>query len=57
MKVKLIFNKILKEKMKGTPNRKYIQKLQHQVDKLLKNEKNKGHISRTKRRRNNERNA
>tara|TARA_R100001443_G_scaffold85063_2_gene91708 strand:- start:1325 stop:1498 length:174 start_codon:yes stop_codon:yes gene_type:complete len=52
MKFNNIFNKILREKMKGTPNRKYIQKLQHQVDKLLKNEKNKGHLSRTKRKRN-----
>tara|TARA_Y100000361_G_C11023774_1_gene271030 strand:- start:39 stop:212 length:174 start_codon:yes stop_codon:yes gene_type:complete len=53
MKFNNIFNKILQEKMKGTPNRKYIQKLQHQVDKLLKNEKNKAHLSRTKRKRNN----
>lgn len=52
MKLNLIFNKILQEKMKGASNRKYIQKLQHQVDKLLKNEKNKGHLSRTKRKRN-----
>ena len=48
MKFNNIFNKILQEKMKGTPNRKYIQKLQHQVDKLLNNEKNKAHLSRRK---------
>lgn len=47
-----MFDKIIQEKLKRTPNRKYIQKLQHQVDKLLKNEKNKGHLSRAKRKRN-----
>jgi hypothetical protein len=52
MKAELIFNQIIQEKLKRTPNRKYIQKLQHQVDKLLNNEKNKGHLSRAKRKRN-----